>query len=158
MAVLFAGLLTLAALDPDGLTPGPTVTATISSDTLNAAAEANVPVVDLLGAMSSTGSNARQYLLDVGELAPPKPPPPAVPARVQQLAECIIWRESRGNPNAVNRSSQASGLGQFLPSTWRTTPAGRAGLSVFDAQANRAMVVWMIQTGRTREFVTAAGC
>jgi hypothetical protein len=31
---------------------------------------------------------------------------------------CVIARESGGNPNAVNPSSGAGGLYQFLPSTW----------------------------------------
>jgi hypothetical protein len=80
------------------------------------------------------------------------------PAASSPLVECIIWAESRGNPNAVNRSSGASGLGQFLASTWRTTPQGRAGLSVFDPAANRAAVAWMISVGRAGEFSTLWGC
>jgi len=32
---------------------------------------------------------------------------------------CIISRESGGNPGAINRSSMAGGLFQFLPSSWR---------------------------------------
>jgi hypothetical protein len=74
------------------------------------------------------------------------------------LAECIIRRESQGNPNAVNPRTRAAGLGQFLPSTWLTTPAGAAGASVFDPVANRAMVNWMLSVGRGREFVTIGGC
>jgi len=31
---------------------------------------------------------------------------------------CIIAHESRGNPSAVNSSSGAGGLFQFLPSSW----------------------------------------
>ena len=31
---------------------------------------------------------------------------------------CVIQRESGGNPRAVNPSSGAGGLFQFLPSTW----------------------------------------
>jgi resuscitation-promoting factor RpfC len=31
---------------------------------------------------------------------------------------CIIWNESRGDPTAVNSSSGAGGLFQFLPSSW----------------------------------------
>jgi soluble lytic murein transglycosylase-like protein len=31
---------------------------------------------------------------------------------------CVISRESGGNPRAVNPSSGAGGLFQFLPSTW----------------------------------------
>ena len=33
---------------------------------------------------------------------------------------CIIRRESGGNPTAVNRSSGASGLYQFMDSTWHS--------------------------------------
>lgn len=82
----------------------------------------------------------------------------SVPSRFERLADCIIARESRGNPNAVNRSSGASGLGQFLGSTWKSTPQGKAGYSVFDPVANRAAVIWMLSVGRGREFVTIGGC
>lgn len=33
-------------------------------------------------------------------------------------ADGVIWRESRWEPSAYNRSSGATGLAQFLPSTW----------------------------------------
>jgi len=73
---------------------------------------------------------------------------------------CIIAHESQGNPRAVNPRTGASGLGQFLTSTWRTTPQGRAGASVFDPVANRAAVQWMLDAGRAREFsvVTSGLC
>jgi len=136
----------------------------IGHDTVAAAAEANVELVPLLGAMASTHLPARAYLIGVGELAPPAqagvaPPSPAGATSVSSpLVECIIQRESRGDPNAVNPRSGASGLGQFLRSTWATTPQGRAGFSVFDPVANRAAVAWMIQAGRGREFATIGGC
>jgi hypothetical protein len=41
-----------------------------------------------------------------------------------QIWNCIIYHESRGNPSAVNSSSGAGGLFQFLPSSW----AGYGGL------------------------------
>jgi len=37
---------------------------------------------------------------------------------------CVIAHESGGNAQAVNSSSGAGGLYQFLPSTWATTPWG----------------------------------
>jgi Transglycosylase SLT domain len=83
---------------------------------------------------------------------------PAVSSRLERVADCIITRESQWNPNAVNPRSKASGLGQFLASTWRTTPQGKAGYSVFNPQANRAAVIWMLQVGRGKEFVTIGGC
>ena len=143
MAVLLAGLMLFGQVTAD-------------PDTEAVAAEANVDLVDLLGAMSSTGLEARHYLRLTGELAPPRPvvSAPAYSSRV----ECIIRHESQGNPRAVNPRSGASGLGQFLPSTWRTTPQGKAGLSVFDPAANRAAVAWMLSVGRGREFAVIGRC
>ena len=63
---------------------------------------------------------------------PPPPPPPAnpapassqLPAPVSYAASgfeaCVIAAESGGNPAAVNPSSGAGGLYQFLPSTWQS--------------------------------------
>lgn len=129
-----------------------------ASAEVSAAAEAaNVSVPDLLGAMDSTGvGDPWVYLRSVGELPALRPPPPRVVS--SPLVECIIRAESRGDPNAVNPRSHASGLGQFLPSTWRTTPQGRSGLSVFDPAANRSAVAWMISVGRASEFSTLAQC
>lgn len=52
-------------------------------------------------------------------------PPPAAPAQVASptvaasgFEQCVITRESGGNPAAFNPSSGAGGLFQFLPSTW----------------------------------------
>jgi soluble lytic murein transglycosylase-like protein len=49
----------------------------------------------------------------------------------------VVWCESRFDPKAYNRNSGASGLMQFLPSTWRvaSTAAGWAGASPFDPVA-----------------------
>ena len=160
IGVVGAAALNLHAQDIDG----------VAVDTVVAANEAGVPVRHLLAALASEpGVSARAYLIGVGELPPGPPmqagvadgsPSPAasVSSALSRRAECIIWRESRGNPNAVNPRSGASGLGQFLRSTWLTTPQGRAGYSVFDAAANRAAVEWMLSVGRGREFVTIGGC
>jgi soluble lytic murein transglycosylase-like protein len=63
------------------------------------------------------------------------------------LPRAWAWRvarcESRLNASAYNRRSGASGLYQFLPSTWRHTPQGRAGMSVFDPYANAAAAAWL---------------
>src|SRR4029434_1451859 len=100
-----------------------------------AAAEAGVDETDLRGAVNTTGLGARQYLTSVGELpqadAAGRPLPTAASVFDRRI-DCLIRYESGGNPYAVNRSSGASGLLQFLPSTWRSTPQGRAGMSVFD--------------------------
>src|SRR5215471_7927635 len=84
----------------------------------HAAELAGVDEQDLRGAMASTGvSNPLVYLRSVGELEnPPALPamkPPPVVAASSAVAECIIRRESGGNPLAVNPRSKASGLGQF---------------------------------------------
>ncbi len=51
-------------------------------------------------------------------------------AAARTVASC----ESGMNPNAYNGSSGASGVFQFLPSSWSTTPY--AGYSPFNAWAN----------------------
>jgi hypothetical protein len=114
------------------------------------AAEAGVDVQDLRAAAAVTGVSPRDYLVSTGELEPPSPPRPTP---FDRRVECVIQRESNNNPRAVNPRSGASGLGQFLASTWRSTPQGQAGASVFDPIANRAAVAWMLATGRGREFV-----
>jgi peptidoglycan hydrolase CwlO-like protein len=60
-------------------------------------------------------------------------------------ALAIINCESNGDPNAVNPYSGASGLFQFLPSTWATTSskAGYEGASPFDPEANIASAAWL---------------
>ncbi|MBJ7614335.1 MAG: transglycosylase SLT domain-containing protein [Candidatus Dormibacteraeota bacterium] len=52
----------------------------------------------------------------------------------QQWALRVAKCESGYNPNAVNRSSGASGLFQFLPSTWASLP--QHNQSVFNPVAN----------------------
>ncbi|HEX6220018.1 MAG TPA: transglycosylase SLT domain-containing protein [Acidimicrobiia bacterium] len=57
----------------------------------------------------------------------------------------IIDCESNGDPNSVNPYSGASGLFQFLPSTWETTApkAGFGGASPFDPEANIGSAAWL---------------
>lgn len=64
-----------------------------------------------------------------------------------RVARC----ESNLNPNAVNASSNASGLFQFLPSTWETTPY--ADQDIFDPVANAEAAAWMWDNGRRNEWV-----
>jgi soluble lytic murein transglycosylase-like protein len=54
-----------------------------------------------------------------------------------RVAKC----ESNYNPYAVNRASGASGLFQFLPSTWAFTP--QHAQSVFDPIANATAAEWL---------------
>jgi Transglycosylase SLT domain len=64
-------------------------------------------------------------------------------AGAQQWALRIAKCESGYNPNAVNRSSGASGLFQFLPSTWAALP-WRAS-SPFDPVANAQAAAYYYQ-------------
>lgn len=69
------------------------------------------------------------------------------PSAMLAVARC----ESGLNPNAVNRSSGASGLFQFLPGTFRSTPY--ASYSIFDPWANANAAAWMWSVGRRGEWV-----
>jgi soluble lytic murein transglycosylase-like protein len=52
--------------------------------------------------------------------------------RLVQVAKC----ESGFDPRAKNPRSTASGVFQFIDTTWAGTPEAKAGRSVFDAAAN----------------------
>jgi hypothetical protein len=81
------------------------------------------------------------------------PPPPAYigkiiidafsplgPAAVQWAIN-VAYCESRYHPTSVNSSSGASGLFQFLPSTWAFTPEHAS--SPFDPAANAQAAAWL---------------
>jgi peptidoglycan hydrolase CwlO-like protein len=91
----------------------------------------------------------------------PTPTPPPSGASVQELiasyfgplgqdvvdqAMCVAQLESGFNPNAYNPISGASGVFQFIPSTWASVSkaAGWGGVSVFDAEANVAVAAWAV--------------
>jgi len=67
------------------------------------------------------------------------------PANRVNEALRIIQCESGGDPNAYNPYSGASGLFQFLPSTWASTApkAGYPDASVFEPTANTASAAWL---------------
>jgi hypothetical protein len=80
------------------------------------------------------------------------PPPPNIAkiiydafsplgARAVQWAMNVAYCESRYHPNSVNTDSGASGLFQFLPSTWSGTPW--AAKSPFDPVANAQAAAWL---------------
>ena len=81
------------------------------------------------------------------------PPPPAYIGKIiidafsplgsgaVQWAINVAYCESRYHPNSVNSSSGASGLFQFLPSTWAFTPY--ASHSPFDPQYNALAAAWL---------------
>lgn len=57
----------------------------------------------------------------------------------------IMWCESRGDTEAYNPYSGASGLFQFVPATWASASAsaGYSGASAFDPVANIATTAWL---------------
>lgn len=67
-------------------------------------------------------------------------------ADMLRVAQC----ESVLDPNAVNPASGVSGLFQFLPSTWATTPY--ANQDIFDPVANANAAAWMWSVGRRNEW------
>lgn len=93
---------------------------------------------------------------------PPAPPGPAVerwrpvvqanfaPDLVEDALR-IIGCESKGDPAAVNPYSGASGLFQFLPSTWAvaSVKAGVGDRSVFDGEANTIAASWLAEYYRS---------
>ncbi|HSP10215.1 MAG TPA: transglycosylase SLT domain-containing protein [Candidatus Dormibacteraeota bacterium] len=62
-------------------------------------------------------------------------------AAALQWAMNVSYCESRYHPNSVNSSSGASGLFQFLPSTWSGTPW--ASQSPFNPAANAMAAAWL---------------
>jgi transglycosylase-like protein with SLT domain len=65
---------------------------------------------------------------------------PLGPAAVQWALN-VAYCESRYHPNSVNTASGASGLFQFLPSTWAFTPWHAQ--SPFDPVANSDAAAWL---------------
>lgn len=67
-------------------------------------------------------------------------------SRPTQVALCVAEAESGFDPLAVNPSTGAAGVFQFLPSTWESLSAlaGWTSASVFDARANVAVAAWTV--------------
>jgi hypothetical protein len=76
----------------------------------------------------------------------------AYPSFSESRAWRIIEHESRGYPLAKNKYSTASGLYQFLTSTFASTPYGKAGMSIWSPCASSLAAGWMHQNGRGREW------
>ena len=75
----------------------------------------------------------------------------ADPDQLLRVAYC----ESHDNPSAYNASSGASGLFQFLASTWayQSPKAGYGGASVFDPVANANTAAYLFSIGQARQWV-----
>jgi len=66
----------------------------------------------------------------------------------------VAWCESRYNPLAYNARSGASGLFQFIPTTWaaNSVRAGYGGASVFDPVANANVAAYMFRNGQAYQW------
>jgi hypothetical protein len=121
-------------------------------------------VVEERAAISSVEVQAPvTEVIRVGTMAPPVPGDiesiirdaaarwGADPDQLLRIAYC----ESHYNPNAYNASSGASGLFQFLASTWalQSPKAGYGGASVFDPVANANTAAMMFAMGQARQWV-----
>lgn len=123
------------------------------------------------------GVEASRTLLASVELAAPTPevrrvgtfrPPPPAGGDIQAIITAaaaqwgadptqllrVAYCESHYNPSAYNASSGASGLFQFLASTWaaNSVRAGYAGASVFDPVANANTAAYMFSMGQARQW------
>jgi hypothetical protein len=136
--------------------------------TIAAANEAGVSAWDLEGAVNTTGLEPREFLCRADGLL--CTPPVGLRSYAYQthpdVAWCIErivqveshgWFASGWNPVSVGRFAEhASGLGGFLPSTWASTPQGKAGRSIWDGYAQLDAISWMLHVGRGKEFAAVA--
>jgi len=94
--------------------------------------------------------------------------PPAAPADIEAIIRQaaaangadpdqllrVAWCESHYNPSAYNATSGASGLFQFVPSTWsvNSARAGYAGASPFDPVSSANVAAWMFARGSANQW------
>jgi hypothetical protein len=83
----------------------------------------------------------------------------------QQLISCAssegyaesIDRYSRFDYTTNKQGSGASGSAQFMPSTFASTPMGKAGMSIWRVATQFHAMAWMWSVGRRGEWA-GAGC
>lgn len=125
-------------------------------DLTELAERAGVDVVDLAGAVNSTGLAALDYLHMTGELAPPAP---SFPASVMARVACIENKES-GGANVPNRQgSPAGGVMQYMESTFRRGAAelGHPEWSRWVPWQARLVAAHDLLKGRRAQW-TVGGC
>jgi len=76
----------------------------------------------------------------------------------ENLTTRIAYCESGYNQYSKNKSSTASGVFQYLLSTWGNTEAGKSGISPFDADANVRMAVSSIAAHGTAPWLASKNC
>ena len=94
----------------------------------------------------SPGGSANQGIVDIIYAAADRWGQPR--ADMLRVARC----ESNLDPRAVNRSSGASGLFQFMPGTFAGTPNGKRGEDIFNAYSSADAAGWMWANGRRNEW------
>lgn len=142
--------------------------ATCKGDELSDAAdEAGVSALDLLGAVNTTGLAPRAYLLAVGELAIPGAPgqgastagggPPS--AAGSGRVACIENKESGGANVANIHGSGAVGVLQYMPGTFYAHAAemGHFDWSPWVPWQARAVAAHDLAMGRRSQW-TVGGC
>ncbi len=92
------------------------------------------------------GGSANQGIVDIIYAAADRWGQPR--ADMLRVARC----ESNLDPRAVNRSSGASGLFQFMPGTFAGTPNGKRGEDIFNAYSSADAAGWMWANGRRNEW------
>ena len=133
----------------------------------------------LLRQLAGEGTQAKPLLRNPRPSEPPSPSSPGPPpgpeevrnlirqhfaplgARTVGVALCVAEAESDLDPMAVNPVTGASGVFQFMPSTWASLSemAGWDGASVFDARANAAVAAWTVAHYGWHAWASvAAGC
>ena len=76
---------------------------------------------------TTSSTSTTSTTIDLSFLTPPTPPvvstPPAAPTNTDAFFECIRWRESRGNYQAISGSGTFMGAYQFYQEGWDTFAA-----------------------------------
>jgi LysM repeat protein len=110
------------------------------------------------------GYQAAPAPVSEGAPAPQAPAPVTSPSSVGTVTgapgsyqSCVITRESGGNPRAVNASSGAGGLYQFLPSTWAALGYGGLPQNAPVSVQNQAFQRLYAQDG-TSPWSPSDGC
>lgn len=124
---------------------------------LNQLKLANVNAKDILPVSASSNNTGKNYTKEEVEAM-------IVAYSAQygidpQTPKCIAFHESGYNQFSKNKSSTASGVYQYLTSTWKNTDEGKAGMNVFDAEANvKAAVKYMAIHKSTKPWMVRGKC
>jgi resuscitation-promoting factor RpfB len=123
------------------------VDGTETARTLLASLQVSAPVTEVRRVGTRTPAGASEIEQIIREAAA------AQGANADQLLR-VAYCESRYNPGAVNSSSGAAGLFQFMPGTWaaNSVRAGYAGANVFDPVAAANVAAWMFVRGQAGQW------